>query len=76
MDSVTKIFVIAVKEVGPATSGVRDQDATRAAAIESNLWLSDLSDSLNLLNSLGSKKVLLNLGKTPMSSKNQGKILN
>ena len=43
MNSVTKIFVIAV--------------------IESTLWLSDLSDSLNLLNSLGSMKVLLNSGK-------------
>ena len=63
LNSVTKIFVIAVKGLEPATSCVRDQDATRAAAIESNLWLSDLSDSLNLLNSLGSMKVLLNSGK-------------
>ena len=29
--------------------------------------LSDLSDSLNLLDSLNSMKVLLHLGKTPLS---------
>ena len=57
----------------PATSCVRDQDATTASARhmwetgslnQAQFMLQWLSDSLNLLNSV---KVLLHLGKTPMN---------
>ena len=75
-NSVTKIFIIAVKGLKAATSCVRDQGATTAPArhmcerqdlcIEPNLCFSDLSDCLNLLNSLNSVKILLHSGKTPM----------
>ena len=69
LNSVTKIFVITVREFEPATSCVRDQDATTAPArqcerqdlyIQPNLCISDLSDSLNLLN----LRNLLNLMKS------------
>ena len=57
----------------PATSCVRDRDATTASARhmwetgslnQAQFMLQWLSDSLNLLNSV---KVLLHLGKTPMN---------
>ena len=53
------------------TSCVRDRDdhrdrgSTADPYTEPNSCFSDLSDSLNLLNSVNSMKVLLHLGKTP-----------
>ena len=68
-----KIFVI--KGLEPVTSFVRDQDATTAPGrhmtnlqIEPNSCFdSDFSDSLNLPKWLNSMKVLLDIGKTPLT---------
>ena len=67
-----KIFVITVKGLQLSTSYVRDQDATTVPARHTwetgslnsvQFMLCDLSDSLNLLNSLNSMKILFHLEK-------------
>ena len=73
LNPVTKIC-LQLKGLEPATSCVRDQDATTVPVqdtcerqdlkIEPNSCFIDLSDSLISLKSLHSMKVLLHLGKT------------
>ena len=73
-NSVTEIFVITVEELEPATSSVRDQDATTVPAI--NTWE---IGSLNWLQFMLQwfitfpefaefTEFLLNLGKTPINT--------